>query len=62
MLKIILTIFWVLHFAIEGTSAQWYKVQSWGFTSGSTAWIILAQVLSIVTCGSRAFIEMTACD
>ena len=29
------------------------KVQSWGFTSRSTARVILGQVLSIATCGTR---------
>ena len=34
--------------------------QSWGFISRSTAMVILGQVLSIVTCGSRTHTEVTA--
>ena len=31
----------------------WVKGQSWGFTSRSTARVILGQVLRIATCGTR---------
>ena len=44
-------------------STQYYfKGQSWCFTSGQTVRVILGQVLSIATCGSRTHTEVTACD
>ena len=37
----------------SGNTKDTYLGQSWGFTSRSTAWVILAQVLRIATCGTR---------
>ena len=36
--------------------------ESWGFTSLSTARVIVRQVLSIVTCGGQTHTKVTACD
>ena len=35
------------------STSEWAKGQSWGFTSRSTARVILGQVLRIATCGTR---------
>ena len=55
---------WFKPMAIQfrGLRAPAIQGQSLGFTSRSTARVILGQVLSIVTCGSQTHTEVTVCD
>ena len=47
------TCIWVHYTTVNKIQLKMYKIQIWGFTSRSTARVILGQVLSIATCGTR---------
>ena len=53
---------YITHCNNKPIPASSVKGQSLGFTSQSVARVLLAQALSIATCGILTHKEMTACD